>query len=587
MAKSTALQRLVLAIGLCGVALSACVHQGRDGGGFVHPKARSGEQKTAASTPAHAAPTAPNRNAATLITRAAGPLEARLPCNRAASPYCDLRIYQAYVGTFVDGSSAHNPVGGYGPGPHTGDIEGVIGALHHIKSLGFNAIWLTPIFDTAAGQPQLRLDGSQVVNTKLDGTGYFLRDYFKIDPQFGTLEDAQRLVNEAHSLGLKVIFDGVFGHHKGAVVASPSGRTPVDATSAVAYNGTPKTYPGRIVDFSDARSTAFYKEVARYWIDTLGIDGWRLDQVYQVPSQPLREILGEIKTASDAQLLSGYVVGEMWGSAEEIKAQLGTNANPALASAFDFPTRYALVQVLAGDENGGKGKPATTINEAWAMGAHQTYPDHAIMNFMLGNHDLVRFGDLIERAGLGGPNEETYWARHRMAFTFMAAYSGPITLYYGEELGAEVGGFAQKVTGACAGANQCDDHVGRNMVAIPGVNAPASTATPQQSALKSYLVDLMALRAQSPALSSGSRTHIYSDASLYIDLKSHGGENYLLVMNAGPTPRTMTINAPALGKTALESALVAAGRANAVVSDGQLSLSLQGLEAVLIKVTGS
>ncbi|NJR20384.1 MAG: hypothetical protein HC777_02185 [Hyphomonadaceae bacterium] len=115
------------------------------------------------------------------------------------------------------------------------------------------------------------------------------------------------------------------------------------------------------------------------------------------------------------------------------------------------------------------------------------------MNFILGNHDLVRFGDLIQRAGKGGPDTDQYWARHRLAFTFMAAYSGPITLYYGEELGGEVDGFAAKVTQNCAAIDQCDDHIGRNMLSIPGVNARARSATPQQAALSTYLRDLMAL----------------------------------------------------------------------------------------------
>lgn len=561
---------------VCTLALNACVGFLSRDGQVAHPKSRTKQapltQETASSP--------------TNIVAAMGAREARLPCNRGGSPFCDLRIYQAFVGTFVDGSSEHNPVDGYGPGPHTGDIQGLIGALQHIKSMGFNTIWLTPIFETKAGEPQLRPDSSRHVNTRLDGTGYFPRDYFQIDSQFGTLEDARKLVNEAHALGIKVIFDGVFGHHKGAVVASPNGLLPVDAIAASAYEGAPRNYPGRIVDFNDPRSTAFYKEVARYWIDTLGIDGWRLDQVYQVPGAPLREILAEVKKASDAQLLSGYVVGEMWGSADQIRAQLGTNDNPILASAFDFPTRYSVVQALAGDENGAKGKPASAINQAWAFGAHQTYPDHAIMNFMLGNHDLVRFGDLIQRAGLGDASTAQYWARHRLAFTFMAAYSGPITLYYGEELGAEVEGFAAKVTSNCLPRNQCDDHVGRNMVSIPGVNARANTATPEQTALKTYLTQLMSLRAANPVLSSGSRTHVFSDDTLYVDLKSDGTNAFLLVMNTATTARTFNIAAPALGKTALQSARIAAGQANAVVTGAQLSLNVNGLEAAIIEITG-
>lgn len=581
------------AITFCGLFLVACASG--SGGNLVHPKARKSEPPAAVVTPKSEAampapkvsPASPSVTTPVTIGIAMGPKEARLPCNRGASPFCDLRIYQVNVSSFVDGSSDHNAVGGYGPGPHTGDIEGVTGALGHIKALGFNAIWLTPIFDSKAGSPQLRADGSAVINARLDGTGYFTRDYFSIDPQYGTLESAQRLVNEAHSLGIKVIFDGVFGHHKGNLVASPGGKLPVDFTKSDAYDGQISSYPGRIVDYSDPRSTTFYKEVARHWIDTLGIDGWRLDQVYQVPSAALREISSEIKKASDAQLLSGYIVGEMWGSADQIRAVLGPSDNPALASAFDFPTRYALVQTLASDENGGTNKPATTINEAWAMGAHKTYPDHAILNLMLGNHDLVRFGDLIQRGGKGDPSSDAYWQRHRMAFTFMTAWSGPITLYYGEEIGAEVGGFATKVSANCAAINQCDDHVGRNMVSIPGVNMRASAATPQARELKEYLTSLMTLRAATPALASGSRTHIYSDKDLYVDLKSDGTDHYLLVMNISNDPRQAKVSSRALSLGSIAGGRVVAGATAVTLSLDGLVLEIPALGAAIIKVGGS
>ena len=521
-----------------------------------------------------------------VIDRPLGSIEARLPCNRAGSPHCDLRIYQVNVGTFVDGSPDHTPVGGYGPGPFTGDIAGVIGALDYIKALGFNTIWLTPIFDTAAGQPQSRVGGRADVNTKLDGTGYFPRDHFKIDSQFGTMEQARELVDQAHVLGLKVMFDGVFGHNKGAVVPSPTGVLPVDATAQSAYDGAPANYPGRLVDYSDPRSTAYYKEVARFWIDTIGIDGWRLDQVYQIPTGPLREITTEITKAANGQLLSGYVVGEMWGTAAQIRDVLGPTNNPALASAFDFPTRYALVQALATDENGSTQKPMSTINQAWALGAHASYPDHAIMNFMLGSHDLVRFGDLIERAGKGDPTSPTYWALHRIALTFMAAWSGPITLYYGEEVGAEVAGFVAKVPGNCASINRCDDHVARNMVALPGVNARSDALAPQARLLKNYVTALMSLRSASPALSAGSRRHIFSDAEIYVDLKSDGTDRYAVVMNIGTTSRQVMFTPAAFGMSELRAGVVAIGQAEVLFTPTGLSMTIPSLGAAIIKLEG-
>jgi hypothetical protein len=305
-----------------------------------------------------------------------------------------------------------------------------------------------------------------------------------------------------------------------------------------------------------------------------------------VPSAPLREITTEITNAANAQLLSGYVVGEMWGTADQIRNVLGPTNAPALGSAFDFPTRYALVQTLAGDENGNVRKPASTINEAWAMGAHSTYPDHAIMNLMLGNHDLVRFGDLIERAGKGGPGTPTYWALHRMAFTFMAAWSGPITLYYGEEVGAEVEGFAAKVAGNCAIVNQCDDHVGRNMVSLPGVNVRTDAVSAQARLLKNYLTALMNVRASAPALSSGARRHVFSDTEVYVDLKSNDTERYLLVMNVGAAPRALTITPAGLGMTTVRGGVVAVGQAEVQSVAGGLALSIPALGAAIIKVEG-
>jgi cyclomaltodextrinase / maltogenic alpha-amylase / neopullulanase len=208
------------------------------------------------------------------------------------------------------------------------------------------------------------------------------------------------------------------------------------------------------------------------------------------------------------------------------------------------------------------------------------------MNLMLGNHDLARFGDLIERAGLGGPDTADYYARHRMAFTFMAAWSGPITYYYGEEFGAEVAGFSAKVAGACADINRCDDHVARNMVSIPGVNVRSGAVTQGGRDLEDFLVSLMTLRAATPALSSGARTHIYSDKDLYIDLKSSGDARYVLVMNIGTSPRQATLLPSALGVSSVARSSVVAGQIVVTEADGGLALALPALSAAIIKVGG-
>jgi glycosidase len=516
-----------------------------------------------------------------------GQTEARLPCNRGGSPFCELRLYQVMVGTFVDGSPEHNPIGGYGPGPHTGDIKGVIQALDGIKAMGFNAVWLTPIFDSVAGSPQHRHSGEKVVNPRLDGTGYYPRDYFKVDPQYGTAQDVRDLIAAAHQRDLKIIFDGVFGHHKGNVTPSPSGLVPAASNRPADYFNSPSTYPGEVVDFNNPKSLAFYDEVARYWIDVYGIDGWRLDQAYQVPNRPIAKLVKSINQSSKDQGKLGYVVGEIWGTADRIRASLGTNEAPALPSAFDFPARYALVQILATGEDGTKGKPATTLQEGWAMGAHATYPDHAILNLMLGNHDLVRFGDLIQRAGKGEPKSESYWARHRLAFTFMAAWSGPITTYYGEEVGAEVAGFSMRVSQNCGELQKCDDHIARNMVKLPGINAKDTEVLPKALALRAYLTELMALRKVSPALYAGARTHLYSDQHFYVDLKTLGAEKFVFVMNVSDEPRTISLAPSAVLEAELGGAQLLIGDIGVQALSSELKIDLPPLSTGIVRIQSS
>ena len=85
----------------------------------------------------------------------------------------------------------------------------------------------------------------------------------------------------------------------------------------------------------------------------------------------------------------GYMVAELWQSEGEIASHgYGSTSNPALASAFDFPLRYRLVQTLATQEDtsawNATRQPATNLEQGLA--AHSAYPDHAMPNLMIGNH---------------------------------------------------------------------------------------------------------------------------------------------------------------------------------------------------------
>lgn len=501
--------------------------------------------------------------------KASGSIEQRLPCNRAVTPAaCQQRIYQVMVESFVDGDPAANFNVGYGTSAHKGDLAGIIASLDYIKSTGANTLWLTPIFLSA---PRA---GQDLAADRLDATGYFASDYFKIDPKFGTLAQARTLVQEAHKRGLQVLFDGVFGHHKGNIAASPGGLKPFGGNNPVDYN-----HPDTL---------AFYREVASYWIDQLQIDGWRLDQAYQVPPAALASLRATVQQASSrnsylnadgvAVRPAGYMVAEVWQGETGITASYGSAQAPALDSAFDFPLRYKLLQTLAAEESGLSGQPASTLNAGFAT--HAVYPDHAMPNLMLGNHDLVRFGDLVQRAGLGNPDEDQYWWRHKAAFTFMAAFSGPITLYYGDEIGQEVPNYAAKVTLNCADAGLCEDHVSRDGGVVDGVAGPALSARARE--LKNHVAALMRIRAANPALAGGARTHVHSDTNVYIDRKDAGANRVLLIMNVKNKAATITLDGAVVSSAAALTDLVTEGTV-AIGSNGQYVITMAPLSARLLR----
>lgn len=544
------------------VMLAAC---GGGGGGTTTP--------APTPTPTPDPTPAPTPNIVS-VTTAAEAVQNRLACNKGtADTECNLRIYQIMVEAFVDGDNTADYNAGYGTSNHKGDLKGITASLDYIKSLGVNAIWLTPIFKSAP------TSGQDIWADRLDATGYFATDYFSIDPKFGTLTDAQNLVNQAHAKGLYVFFDGVFGHHKsGTVAPSPNGLTPAGGNDPV--------------DYTNAQTLNFYKEVATYWVNQLKIDGWRLDQAYQVPISAWASIKTAVQTASAAQTYTdsngntvnplGYMVGEIWKGETNIASEgYGTANTPGLNSAFDFPSRYKLVQTFATQEDtaasNARVPSGTNLNGAFAT--YSAYPDFAKPNLMIGNHDLVRLGDLIQRAGLANPSDAEYWDRHKAAFSFLTAHSGPITIYYNDEIGAEVSGFAAKAdNNTCAAAGLCDDHVARSQAQIDGV-ATTFGGTPfvlagDALALKNYVKKLMQIRAANPALSIGSRTHIFSNSNLFIDRKDAGSNHVLYLVNTQKTEATVTLDASVLAVTSNLTDLI----------DGTTTISVNGSNKYVITV---
>ena len=93
-------------------------------------------------------------------------------------------VYQIYPKSFNDTT-----------GSGEGDIRGIIEKLDYLKELGVEVIWITPMYKS----PQ-------------NDNGYDISDYYNIDPNYGTMEDFEEMLSEAHKRGLKIVMDIVVNH---------------------------------------------------------------------------------------------------------------------------------------------------------------------------------------------------------------------------------------------------------------------------------------------------------------------------------------------------------------------------------------
>ena len=93
-------------------------------------------------------------------------------------------VYQIYTKSFNDTN-----------GDGIGDLQGILEKLDYIQSLGADTLWLNPIY----------------VSPDVDN-GYDIADYYRINPQYGTMEDFKRLLEEVHRRGMRLIMDMVLNH---------------------------------------------------------------------------------------------------------------------------------------------------------------------------------------------------------------------------------------------------------------------------------------------------------------------------------------------------------------------------------------
>jgi cyclomaltodextrinase len=272
-----------------------------------------------------------------------------------------------------------------------GNFAGVTAQLDRLQELGVNILWLMPVHPIG----QEKKKGPV-------GSPYAVRDYYAVNPDYGTAADLKRLVSEAHRRGLKVIIDIVANHTSWDSVMMKTPEFYVrDAAGKV-------TYPH---DWSDVAELNYDSPaLRRYMIDMLkswlreyDLDGFRCDVAGEVPTDFWEQARAELdKVKPDILLL-----------AEADKPEL-------LVRAFDldysWPLHGTLNDVMQGRKDAGAFRQTWEADEA-------KYPRGALRMRFSDNHDERR---AVARFGEGGA---------LAASALMFTLDGVPMLYNGMEVG--------------------------------------------------------------------------------------------------------------------------------------------------------
>ncbi len=346
-----------------------------------------------------------------------------------ASPDDNYRTwYEIFVYSFCDSN-----------GDGIGDLQGVISKLDYLQELGINGIWLMPVHPSQSYHK------------------YDVRDYYDIDPAYGTLEDMEELLSECEKRDIHVILDLVLNHtgndHAWFTTACdylktlPEGAEPdLDECPYVQYYtftrekkadwyyavGTSDWfYEGKFsphmpdLDLENETVRAEIREIMKYWLDK-GASGFRLDaakEFYSGDAPRNVAVLNWIQNTAVELKPDAYLVAEVWDGF----ASLTHYYTSSITSLFNFA-------LGTGDGKISKviraaGSPATVSTYAKALEQADTAFLESNPNYIdapfLSNHDVGRIAGFCAR--------DEY--KTKLAGAMNLFMSGSAFIYYGEEIG--------------------------------------------------------------------------------------------------------------------------------------------------------
>lgn len=294
-----------------------------------------------------------------------------------------------------------------------GTLKGITEQLPYLKGLGITGIYLTPVCESPS-------------NHKYDTT-----DYMKIDSGFGTEKDMVNLVSTAHSLGIRVMMDGVFNHcgmnfkpwqdviKKGKRSKYADwfmvNRFPVE-TGRDTRDG--RYYSFAFCDNMPKLNTnndeviAFIERVCTSWVDKFDIDGIRFDVGNEISHRLLKRLRRTLKSKKE----DFYLLGELWHDSSQW----------LMGDEYDAVMNYPLTSGINDffiDNSLNKQDFAYRINACYTM--YQQQNNNVLFN-LLDSHDTDR---LMTRV-----NDPDIFIQELAALFTMP---GSVCIYYGTEIGLE------------------------------------------------------------------------------------------------------------------------------------------------------
>ncbi|OLD46284.1 MAG: hypothetical protein AUI48_09425 [Chloroflexi bacterium 13_1_40CM_2_68_14] len=356
-----------------------------------------------------------------------------------------------------------------------GTLDGIREHIDHIASLSCNVLWLSPVHQSPSYH------------------GYDHEDFLAVEPRYGGDAALVRLVQAAHSRGMRVLLDFVPNHTgRGHHLFRDAIEHDTDAAGYYRFWQWPHYYRcfGDVItlpelDTGDSRVQQHLVRAAQHWLTAYGVDGIRCDHVAGVDPAFWVELRRGLRDVRPEAL----VLGEATGVPDWLARYAGR-----LDAIFDFDLTYYVRQALA------RGRMSADAFAGWLDAHEHAYPGLALATLM-DNHDMNRF------LWMAGGNTD----RLKLAATLLLTLPGMPVIYYGTEVGV-----SQRQDGAIENAE---------------ARLPMLWGGDQDEDLLAHFQRLGRMRRESPALRRGVRRTVFADREVFAYERVMGDESVLIALN--------------------------------------------------------